>query len=340
MKIFDIYLKNFRKFDNFNISFDDKFFIEGLTGSGKTSIIESCYISLSGKSFRTSYLKDAVKNENENFFIKCTVEDGDKYKRVLSTGVDSSGKRKIFIDGILKTRKELVNIVTSVVHTPDDINIIDGFPSKKRDFLDKTAFIEEKGYFDDLLNYTRFIKQKSASLKRSNKKAVTYLNEASVPLIDKIRKTRSKICDEINKEFQHVSQNISPSLFFDISSPVDDKTEEKLYLKLDKELEKGHPLYGPHLDTVTIKTQTGESKNMSMGEKYLISVMLKLSELSLHSKKGVYPLFFMDDAFVFLDREKRNLLFDAVMDLKNQVIMTSSVERDYKSDKLTTFNIV
>ncbi len=338
MKIFDIYIKNFRKFDCFDISFDDKFLIKGCTGSGKTSIIESCYFSISGKSFRTSHLKDVVKSDSENLYVKCNMEDISGFKREITSGLDRSGNKKIMLDGAPVSRKELINSVKYMVHTPDDMDIIEGVPSKRRDFLDKAVFIEDGSYYDDLMNYFRYLKHKSLSLKKGNGKAVIYLNEAAIPLINKIRDRRMDICSKINCEISETVKKIFPGLILDVSSYTDENPGEKLNMKLEKEMEKGYPLYGPHLDTVNIKYQVGESKNMSMGEKYLISVILKLSELYLHAKAGIYPVFFIDDAFVFLDDEKKQMLLDTVMNLKNQVIMTTSVNMPDTYDKLKVFS--
>jgi DNA replication and repair protein RecF len=340
MKIFDIYIKNFRKFKDFDISFSDKFLIKGPTGSGKTSIVESCYLSISGKSFRTSHLKEMIRSDSTSLFTKCSIEDINGYRRELTSGTDRSGIRKITIDGMSSSRKELINIVTSVVHTPDDMEIIDGVPSKRRDFIDKAAFIQEKDYYDDLVNYSRYIKQKAASLKKKNIRSVKYLNEAAIPLIKKIREKRMDICLRINNEFLETIEKMFPGLVFEISSFMDENTGEKLSSKLEKELEKGYPLYGPHLDPVNVRYQVGESKNMSMGEKYLVSVILKISELYLHAKTGIYPLFFMDDAFVFLDDRNKKMLLNTVMDLKNQTIMTASVEIPEKLDNLNVYRLV
>jgi DNA replication and repair protein RecF len=339
MKILDVYIKNFRKFSELAISFDNKFLIKGPNGSGKTSILESCYLSLCGKSFRTSHIKEIVKSDKESLFTKCRIEDLNHYSREVSVGIDVSGNKKLMVDGNSISRKELLDIFTSVVHSPDDMQVIEGALAKRRDFIDKAAFIEDRSYYDDMMNYLRYIKQKSASLKKNNRKAVIYLNEAVIPVMNRIRNKRSDICSKINCEISETVKKIFPELTLDISSYTDDDPHEKLEQKLDKELEKGYLLYGPHLDSVNLKYQAGESRNMSMGEKYMMSIILKLSELYLHAKREIYPVFFIDDVFVFLDDNKKQLMLDTIVKLKNQVIMTTSMETSDIVNDVKVFKI-
>ena len=64
-----LHLHNFRLFKEkvFNIS-EGTNLILGKNGSGKTSILESLNILISGKSFRTQETKECI-NQNKNFLI-------------------------------------------------------------------------------------------------------------------------------------------------------------------------------------------------------------------------------------------------------------------------------
>lgn len=327
MKLSHIFIKNFRNIKNKELSFGEKTILNGINGSGKTSVIEAAFISFTGKSFRTSNTKDIISKGEKYFFVKSQGVDFFGYNREFSIGLDESGTRKILIDGNVSSRKDLMNTAFPVIHMPDDMEIIKGGPKKRRDFIDRICFMENNNYFDELIEYNRYVKQKNSALKRGDSKIVHYLNLAAIPLIDKIRESREIICKKINHEFKTINQNIFPELKLHLLSHHEDNTAEKLELKINKEIEKGLTLYGPHLDVVSVKTDLGDSRtNISMGETYLISLVLKISELSLYSKKGLYPVFFIDDLFVFLDKNRKNSLYEIISGLKNQVIMTSSTE--------------
>ena len=108
---------------------------------------------------------------------------------------------------------------------------------------------------------------------------------------------------------------------------IDENCAEKLDSKLEKELEKGFSIYGPHLDSINITTEVGNAKNnISMGETYITSFLIKLAELSIYAEKNEFPIFLIDDIFVFVDDETKKILFKEIESLKNQILMTSSIE--------------
>ena len=70
MPIRRVYLENFRLFKkkDLNLS-ENKVFIQGLNGSGKTSILESIELLMNGRSFRTSKSKDCINHESNYFQV-------------------------------------------------------------------------------------------------------------------------------------------------------------------------------------------------------------------------------------------------------------------------------
>ena len=63
-----------------------------------------------------------------------------------------------------------------------------------------------------------------------------------------------------------------------------------------------------------------------MGETYITSFLIKLAELSIYAEKNEFPIFLIDDIFVFVDDETKKTLFKEIEALKNQILMTSSIE--------------
>ena len=62
MWIKNIELKNYRNYDNLNVTFSDALnIIYGLNGSGKTNLIEAIYLLALSKSFRISNDKVLIK---------------------------------------------------------------------------------------------------------------------------------------------------------------------------------------------------------------------------------------------------------------------------------------
>lgn len=338
MKINSVFISNFRSLSDFSLNLPQKLLIKGKTGSGKTSVLEACSILSSGKSFKTSDIKDCISKNASNFYIKSDFEDFEGYSRTVSIGYDRSGNKRIVIDDKVSSRKDLLNIVYPVVHSPEDMMIISGSPKFRRDFIDRICFIEDKSYFDDMSEYIRFIRNKNAALKDGKTEVVKYLNAAAAPLIDKIRKKRNVSRETINRRIGFLSEKLFSGMKMFFTCSVEENCAEKLDSKLEKEIEKGFSLYGPHLDVINVTTEVGDAKNnISMGETYISSFLVKLAELSIYADKNEFPIFLIDDIFVFVDDGTKKIFFKEIESLKNQILMTSSIENLNDSSNMEVF---
>ena len=113
MKINQISFKNFRNFSNVDINFQDKtniFF--GDNGSGKTNILEGISLISKGRGIRNSSIKDFIKNEEKNFYIKSNIEiknneydieifsnsNDEKLKKIVTINNDTSIESKKFLN--------------------------------------------------------------------------------------------------------------------------------------------------------------------------------------------------------------------------------------------------
>lgn len=327
MKINSIFISNFRSLSDFSINLPQKLLIKGKTGSGKTSILESCFVVSSGRSFKTFDIKDCISKDSQNFYIESDFDDFENYSRKVSVAYDRKGNKKIIIDGNVSSRKDLLSIAYPVVHSPEDMFIITGSPKFRRDFIDRICFVEDKSYFDDMSEYIKYIRNKNAALKDKNAEVVKYLNAAAAPLIERIRKKRNVSCETINKKVSVLLEKLFSGMKVFFTYNIDENCAEKLESRLEKELEKGFSLYGPHLDNINITTEVGNAKNnISMGETYITSFLIKLAELSIYAEKNEFPIFLIDDIFVFVDDETKKTLFKEIEVLKNQIIMSSSIE--------------
>lgn len=338
MKINSVFISNFRSLSDFSLNLPHKLLIKGKTGSGKTSILEACSVLSSGKSFKTCDIKDCISKDSQNFYIESLFDDFEGYSRKVSVGYDRKGNKKIIIDGNISSRKDLLSISYPVVHSPEDMFIVSGSPKFRRDLIDRICFIEDKSYFDDMSEYIRFLRNKNAALKDKNTEVVRYLNAAAAPLIDRIRKKRNVSCETINKKVEFLSEKLFSGMKVFFSYNAEENCAEKLENRLEKELEKGFAIYGPHLDNINITTEVGNAKNnISMGETYITSFLIKLAELSVYAGKNEYPIFLIDDIFVFVDDESKKTLFKEVESLKNQILMTSSIENTDNFENIEVF---
>lgn len=322
MKINSILIRNIRNISEKEINFGDKNLILGNNGTGKTSLLESAYITLTGKSFRTNNLTEAIKKGCQHAFIKAEIEDELDFKRTIAVGFDGKDKN-ISMDEKRIERKELLSIVSAVKYSPEDMEIVKGSPKKRRDYIDRVAFICERNYLVVMLDYSRYLKQKSLLLKKQDRKTLKHLNKAVIPVMENIRATRSAVARLLNDKLVEISEEMGYSFSAELEFPAVSDDEKKMNDKMEKEIERGYALFGPHVDDMIIKIDSMNLKSVSMGELNFFAVILKFAELRLYSEKGIYPVFLADEALSYVDNKRKSLLISWCDQMKNQAVLTS-----------------
>ena len=71
VRITNLQIKNFRCFGSLDLAFDNPItLIEGINGTGKTSLLEALHYLCYLRSFRTHLPQELVQFGHDNFFIK------------------------------------------------------------------------------------------------------------------------------------------------------------------------------------------------------------------------------------------------------------------------------
>jgi len=82
MRLLSVELKNFRCFPTVSLHFDHRItLIEGLNGSGKSSLVEALYYACYFKSFRTNHGAELIRHGQEAAYIKIICND-DQYIQI------------------------------------------------------------------------------------------------------------------------------------------------------------------------------------------------------------------------------------------------------------------
>src|SRR5690606_7316135 len=157
-----INLKQLRNHQSLELTFDKPFaYIHGLNGSGKTSILEAIYFCATTKSHRTSDEKDLIMS-GEPFAQVKVWTDQDKYEVVLS----KKGKRAS-INGVEKRKiSDFIGHLRIVMFAPEDLELIQGSPQERRQFIDLEWMQLNKNYLRYLNTYKNILKQRNSLLKK------------------------------------------------------------------------------------------------------------------------------------------------------------------------------
>jgi len=207
-------LKNFRNYTGLNVEFlKNTILIFGDNGQGKTNLLESIYYLSSGKSHRTSNQDELIKWGTEFSLIRAEADS-----RLVELEFRAGNSLKIKVDRVMCRKKsEFISIIPAVLFTPDDLKIIKGSPSNRREFLDDLLERIYPGYQALRLQYQKILNQRNSLLKSIDspakaKENLTFevWNENLAKHGSEIIKKRSDLVSEMRHNFCYYMKAFFP----------------------------------------------------------------------------------------------------------------------------------
>lgn len=321
-------LYRFRSFSLLDICFEEGLqHIVGRNGLGKTNILEAIYLISTGRSFRTSNLKETIQYQQPSFRIDAEFER-DGVNQTISLSFDGAQRRMKHNETVSAGFTNLLGLLPSVVFSPNDIQLISGTPKDRRRFLNLHIAQSDPLYVYYLGRYAKALIQRNALLRQRSSntmdiweeelaKSGKYLTEKRRELIkrlSKAMKTRYKLIS---------SQNENPSIHFD-PSLTKEITKECWKAEREKEFIIGHTLIGPHRDDFQIKLNEKSARlYASEGQKRSLIAAIKLAECDDLEN----PIVSIDDFGVHLDKERQELLKTQCKN-QRQIFLTSPEPMD------------
>lgn len=338
-------LVNYRNYLDFEGKFDHlKTIIIGQNAQGKTNILEAINILATAHSDRAERDNDLVYWNKEHALIFATVQTNtgnspDHSLLEIALQINTTGRRKLKINDVPKKapQADLLGNFFAVMFSCEDMYLIKGSPSIRRNWIDSVLFQLDSKYHRLTQEYQKSTTQKNSLLKQSFesglsrkalKEQLDIWNNQIINSGSEILATRLKFLEDIRPITKDFQKNISKqnenldliynSTIYDnkISLQIDDlETIKKLFsLKLSEsfeaELARGQSLIGPHRDDLLFLINEKEAKSFaSQGQQRSIVLALKLAELKIIEKRrGEIPVLLLDDVFAELDESRQDFL--------------------------------
>ena len=148
MIIDKISLKNYRNYENVKIKFHNGVnIIIGDNAQGKTNILESIYFLSITKSYRTSDDSVLIKNGKETSIINARVKAG-KIPKKLDITINKKNKTLSVNGSLIKRVSDFIGNLNVIMMAPEDVEIIKGSPSERRNLLNIELSKLSKEYID------------------------------------------------------------------------------------------------------------------------------------------------------------------------------------------------
>ena len=338
-------VQNIRSHDKFVLSLSPTItVITGLNGSGKTSLIEALYVSLQGTSFRGSD-NDILRHESPWWRIE--VEFDDHIKRAVTFNPSlSTGRKRIVIDDKTMYRLPARYKYPVILFEPDDLRLLHGSPTRRRQFIDRFINQLDPLYSSALHKYERALKQRNNLLKKlytkQNELFVwdvalseygAYIIEKRIAFIEQINSQLNGAYNEIAKSNDTVSVHYSHTYIGDIKQ----KILNDLHSHRERDALMGFTSIGPHRHDVKFQFNNSPALEVaSRGEVRSIVLAVKFLEASITEQiTDIKPIILLDDVFSELDDYRQNQLL--ITD--NQTIISSVKLPDIGNKEVTVIEL-
>lgn len=161
-----LYLHHFRSYERKEFSFQPGInVIRGDNARGKTNLLEAVYLLSTGRSFRTVQLTDLIRHGEPFFYLEADFSTGPVTQH-LKVSFDGQVKRVEHDGATYSQFTPLLGLFPTVLHVPEDIELITGSPTQRRRFLDLHIAQTDPLYIFHLARYFKAMRQRNVLLRQ------------------------------------------------------------------------------------------------------------------------------------------------------------------------------
>lgn len=307
--------------------------ITGKNGSGKTSLLEALYISLQGTSFKTSD-GDVLQYDKDWWRIDVLFQNETK-RAVKYDPSRVSGKKQFVVDEKTAYRLSPKHKYPVVLFEPDDLRLLHGSPSRRRQFIDRFISQLEPVYGTILRKYERALKQRNNLLKQPGVTSDDLfvwnmsLSEYGATIIEQRIRFIERINAQLNETYNaiaHSNDTVGVHYSHTLVGALQQKLLNELHANSQRDIYLGYTSIGPHRHDVLFTFNDNLALTVaSRGEVRSMVLALKFIEVDiirqLTDKK---PLILLDDVFSELDESRQAALMENTKDCQMVIATTNN----------------
>lgn len=330
MALTHLELNHFRNFNQASIQFSDRLtLIVGRNGQGKTNLLESVYLLLQGRDFRTTVEREAIQKDQVTALLNGMGTIGDQVERWKHI-IPATGRRS-------HTGKT----IPLVLFSPEDVYLAKGSPDKRRQFLDLLLAAHDPRYARSLRTYHRIVLQRNRALKEASLNRVV---DDFTPLLIRegsyIWRRRRETLLTLTPDAREIQHRLSSQELLDIrlqyggsKNPIltDEDYMAHLMQRRHEETMRQTTLVGPHRDDLIVTLDGLNTRQYaSQGQLRTVALSLKLGcHAWLFRETGIRPIILLDDVLSELDATRRQAVLESVSQSGQQTIVTDTEPRSY-----------
>ncbi len=318
--------------------------VVGDNAQGKTNLLEAISFTATGSSPRTPNDPEAVRWGQDFARTEMRVVlDGDGSEgeeRKVAVGYAPGQKKRLSVDGA--PAQSLAHYaaggagVRVVTFFPDDIRIVKGAPSDRREFLDALLSSLRPAYSRAIAEYAKAVGQRNQLLRRirdgfSSEKTLATWDRKVVQLGSEVLRGRERAVGPLGELFGEAVRTLygpeKAAIAYSYSATLEGYAEA-LREAHRADTERGNTSVGPHRDDFAVLFG-GVSMTTygSQGQQRLATLALKFAAREyLRGETGRDPVLLFDDVMSELDEERRGYLSGYFLQSTQAVISTTNLE--------------
>jgi DNA replication and repair protein RecF len=344
-------LTNYRNFVEQKFVFSPEgALINGKNGIGKSNLLEAISYFAFGKSIQNRKDNDLINFSKAFFRIEgnFSINDNDYH---ISAAADRKKKIIKLNEANISRVSELYQYLKVVYFSPEDINIIGGAPSFRRNFIDQAISQYSYSYIELMRSYNRILKQRNALLKTEydqSEKRSWDLNFAqlSTDIVDKRLKYLNEFIPLLIDYYNEISgdeEALSISYHYSFPYSGNDYNDEllnHLQESEEQEIQYERTLCGPHLDDIIFEINGHPARSFgSQGQKRSLSIAVRLVQARLISKSTEeFPVLMFDDVLADLDKQRSKKIM-RLLGERHQIFIASPNAELYKDFNLQLIDL-
>ncbi|MDR0425614.1 MAG: DNA replication/repair protein RecF [Clostridiales bacterium] len=349
MRVKKLTLKDFRNYERETVVFSPGVnVVVGDNAQGKTNLLEAIQLISIGRSMRTPRLGELIRFSASAARLSLEAE---KKAGVSTVDMTLSGrdKRQVAVNGLPVSRLgELMGVVTTVLFSPDEIEIIKASPRIRRRFMDIALCQLSRLYFYTLSRYNKALNQRNRLLKSGEGRGDTLdvwdlqLAASGAKLIHMRRGFLDRLAahardchafltdggETLSIGYEGVAGGDEAEISANLTAELARTRDRDMLLK--------YTHAGPQGDDFWVKAGEIDLRKFgSQGQQRTAALSVKLAEVEMYfAQQGEYPVLLLDDVFSELDGRRQQKLKARVSAFQTLVTCTDAQFQTFPDAKV------